>query len=99
MPGFRKAAAEGARRIGVPTVGVDEPKTDSSTLMRDDVDGKMLADVADDIMTSLDVAAGMRGEVDVPRSERTIPEPSRASACAGSCRDYQLLDRLCVNDY
>lgn len=96
VPGFRKAAAEGARRMGVPTVGVDEPKPGSSTLMRDDVEGKMLADVAEDMMTSLEAAGGMGDEADMTRSERTIAEPSRASACAGSCRGRQLLDRSCV---
>ena len=88
-PGFRNAAAEGARRIGVPTVGVDEPKPGSSTFMRDDVDGKMLAEVAEDMMTSLEGAEGMGGEVDMPKSGRAMLEPSRASACAGSCRGYQ----------
>lgn len=82
----------------MPTVGVEEPKPGSSMLMRDEVDGKMLAEVAEDIMTSLERAAGMGGEVDMPRSGRAMLEPSRASACAGSCRGCQFVEEPCMNE-
>lgn len=97
-PGFRNAAAEGARRMGVPTVGVDEPKPGSSTLMRDEVDGKMVAEVVEDMITSLEGAGGMGSAVDMPRSGRAMLEPSRASACAGSYRGCQPAAKPCMDE-
>lgn len=88
-PALRNAAADGASRIGVPTVGVGVdgmrlwvPKPGSSTLMRDD-DGKTPKPPE----VELDMATS--GLWPLSSGDETGPltkdEPRRASACAGSC--------------